>query len=292
MPDRQDARLNAFRPDLADARLKGRVEAERFVEGEVRRVLAPIAPLRRRPEDGAPLDTELLMGERVTVFEDAGDGWCWVQAGADSYVGYVPTACIGRVDDAAPPTARVPVPRTLVFPAPDIKRPPLGALPMGALVSVVGEASDHNADYRELASGGFVVRQHLAPLGEVESDFVAVAERFLGVPYLWGGKSVLGIDCSGLLQLALEMTGASAPRDADMQERDLGTRLAGVEGLQRGDLIFWKGHVGMMLDGRNLLHANAHHMMVAREPLVETIERLTAKAVAITSVRRLRGDTG
>ena len=289
MSDKLDARLNAFRPDLADARLRGKVEAERFVAGEPRRVVAPIAPLRRRPEDGAPLDTELLLGERVVVFEDTRDGWCWLQADADSYVGYVPAACLGPDDAAAPPTARVSVPRTLVFPAPDIKRPPLGALPMGALVAVVGAASDHNADYRELSSGGFVVSQHLAPLEAVETDFVAVAERFLGVPYLWGGKSMLGMDCSGLLQLALEMTGASAPRDADMQERDLGTRLAGVEGLERGDLIFWKGHVGMMADGRTLLHANAHHMMTAKEPLAGTIERLTAKGVAVTSVRRLRG---
>ncbi|MCE7028176.1 NlpC/P60 family protein [Jiella avicenniae] len=290
MSDTLDARLDAFRPDLADARLKGRVEAERFVAGKARRVVAPIAPLRRRPDDGAPLDTELLMGERVMVFEETGDGWCWLQAEADSYVGYAPAACLGRVEDAAPPAARVSVPRTLVFPAPDIKRPPLAALPMGALVSVVGEASDHNAHYAELASGGFVVRQHLAPLAEVETDFVAVAERFLGVPYLWGGKSALGIDCSGLLQLALQATGASAPRDADLQERQLGTRLAGVEGLERGDLIFWKGHVGMMADGRTLLHANSHHMMVAKEPLSATIERLTAKGVAVTSVRRLRGD--
>ncbi|ORE93958.1 NlpC/P60 family protein [Aurantimonas sp. 22II-16-19i] len=282
-----DARRNAFRPDLADMRLKGRVEAERFVEGEPRRIAAPIAPLRRRPAADAPLETELLMGERVRVFEETGDGWCWAQAEADGYVGYLPAACLGP-DDAPPPTARVAVPRTLVFPGPDIKRPPLGALPMGALVAVTGTASDHNADYAELSSGGHVVRQHLAPLDALQADFVAVAERFVAVPYLWGGKSALGIDCSGLVQLALQMTGVAAPRDTDMQERELGTRLAGIEGLRRGDLVFWKGHVGIMLDGQRLLHANAHHMMTAIEPLQAAVDRLAARGAPVTSIRRLR----
>lgn len=287
MSETLDARLNAFRPDLADARLEGRVEAGRFVEGKARRVVAPIAPLRRRPEPDAPLDTELLLGERVRVFEESGEGWCWLQAEADCYVGYVPSGCLAGLDETAPPTARIAVPRTLVFPAPDIKRPPLDALPMGAVVSVTGEASDHNADYARLASGGFVVRQHIAPLDALETDYVAVAERFVGVPYLWGGKSALGIDCSGLVQLALQMTGAAAPRDSDMQQSDLGTRLAGVESMERGDLIFWKGHVGIMADGRNLLHANAHHMMVAKEPLQATLERFQARGVSIASVRRM-----
>ncbi|MBO0902660.1 C40 family peptidase [Jiella sonneratiae] len=288
MTDKPDARLNAFRTDLADIRLEGRVEAARFVAGKPRVVAAPLAPLRRRPREDAALDTELLMGERVAVFEDGDEGWCWVQAEADGYVGYVPAACLAAAGDAAPPTRRVAVPRTLVFPAPDIKRPPLGALPMGALVAVTGEAEDKNAAYAGLATGGYVVKQHLAPLQRFAEDFVAVAERFVGVPYLWGGRSALGIDCSGLVQLALSTSGVAAPRDTDMQERTLGTRLAGIEGLERGDLIFWKGHVGIMVDGGRLLHANAFHMMTAIEPLQETLDRLAAKAVAVTSVRRLR----
>ncbi|MBO0663371.1 C40 family peptidase [Jiella sp. MQZ9-1] len=282
-----DPRLNAMRDDLADARLKGRVEAARFVEGRPFRVTAPLLPLRRRPQHDAALDTELLGGESVLVFDETADGWCWVQAEADSYVGYVPADGLGA-EDAAPPTARVTAPRTLVFPAPDIKRRPLAALPMGAEVAVAGAARDHNADYAELASGGFVVRQHLAGLDERAPDFVAVAERFVGVPYLWGGKSALGIDCSGLVQIALQMGGATVPRDTDMQERALGTRLAGIEGLQRGDLIFWKGHVGIMIDGHSLLHANAHHMMTAIEPLAEAIGRLDARGAGVTSVRRMR----
>ncbi|MBP0615135.1 NlpC/P60 family protein [Jiella mangrovi] len=287
MSDGLNPRLNAFRGDLADARLEGRVEAERFVKGQAQRVVVPLAPLRRRPHDEAPLDTELLMGERVLVFETTTDGWSWVQAEADGYVGYLPASCLGPQDDRVP-TARVVAPRTLVFSGPDIKLKPLGALPMGALVTVTGGASDHNADYAELSSGGYVVVQHLAPLDALQADFVAVAEKFLGVPYLWGGKSVLGIDCSGLVQIALEMTGRRAPRDSGVQERALGTRLAGIEGLQRGDLVFWKGHLGIMADGQHLLHANAHHMMTAIEPLSSTVERLEAKGVPVTSIRRLQ----
>lgn len=283
-----DPRRQAFRADLADRSLEGRVDAARFVEGVPRRVAVPVAPVRRRPEPGAPLDTEALFGETVLVFEDAA-GWSWVRLAADcaeaAYVGYVPSDALAPV---AVPTHRVGVPRTLLFPAPDIKRPPLSFLPMGALVTVTGTAADHNAGYAALLGGGFVVEQHLEPVGTAAPDYVAVAERFLGAPYLWGGKSVAGIDCSGLVQLACAMAGIDAPRDSDMQERELGTRLAGIEALARGDLVFWKGHVGIMLDGARLLHANAHHMLTAVEPLAEAVARIAARGSAVTGVRRVR----
>ncbi len=280
-----DPRLNAFRDDLADGRLQGRVEATRFVAGEECRIVSPVAPVRRRPSPDAPLDTEALFGEPVTVFETDAEGWSWVQLGTDGYVGYVPSVAIGRL--GAAPTHRVRVPRTLLFPGPDIKLPPLHDLPMGALVTVTGAAEDHNARYAMTQPHRAVVEQHLTPLGTVEPDVVAVAERFVGVPYLWGGKSASGIDCSGLVQIACAMAGIDAPRDTDMQERGLGTRIAGIESLQRGDLIFWKGHVGIMLDGTRLLHANAHHMLTAIEPLSAATARLEAKGAAVTSVRRI-----
>ena len=280
-----DPRRNAYRADLADRSLEGRVEAARFVEGVPRRISLPVAPVRRRPDADAPLDTEALFGEAVVVFDDAA-GWSWVQvaAGAAAYVGYVPSDALVP---AAAPTHRVCVPRTLVFPAPDIKRPPLSFLPMGARVTVTGTAADHNAGYAQLLDGGFVVEQHLEPADAVAPDFVAVAERFLGAPYLWGGKSVAGIDCSGLVQQACAMAGVEAPRDTDMQERELGTRIAGIEALARGDLVFWKGHVGIMLDGVRLLHANAHHMMTAVEPLSEAVARIAARGSAVTGIRRI-----
>ncbi len=288
-----DRRLYAFRPDLADVRLRGEVEAECFVEGRSGRIVQPVAPVRLRPAGDAMLATEALFGEPVTVFETDDEGWSWVQLNTDGYVGYMPSAAIewtGSPAAAGPdalPTHKVFVPRTLVFPGPDIKLPPLHDLPMGALVTKTGEAVDHNARYARIATGGAVVEQHLQPLGAALPDFVGAAERFLGVPYLWGGKSVLGIDCSGLVQIACQMAGIIAPRDTDMQERALGTRIAGIEALRRGDLVFWKGHIGIMLDGARLLHANAFHMMTAVEPVSEAIERIAAKGSQVTSVRRM-----
>ena len=279
-----DKRLNAFRDDLADIRLKGRVEAARFVEGTPARVRNPLVSLRRRPAGDAPLETEALFGEGVLVFEAGTEGWSFVQLEGDSYVGWMESEALGPV--GAAPQWKVGAPRTLVFPGPDIKQPPLMALPMGALVVGTGEASDRNADYVTIAPYGAIVRQHLVPVTATQADFVSVAERFLGTPYLWGGKSTLGIDCTGLVQIACSMAGISAPRDSDLQEawaevvREDAPR-------SRGELVFWKGHVGIMLDETRLLHANAHHMMTAVEPLAEAVARIGGKGVPVSSIRRI-----
>ncbi|WP_244486915.1 C40 family peptidase [Aurantimonas sp. Leaf443] len=283
--DMLDRRLNAYRDDLADARLAGRVTAARFVEGEARRVRAPLAPLRRAPRDDAPLETQALMGEAVRVFETDGNGWCFAQLEDDAYVGYLPASALGPLGEA--PTHVVRVNQTFLFPGPDIKRPPLATLPLGARLGIVGEASDRNATYALVAGGGAVVVQHLAGTGPSEADAVETALGFLGTPYLWGGKSALGIDCSGLVQVALGRAGIAAPRDADLQERDLGTPVPAGEAPRRGDLVFWPGHVGLMLDETRLLHANAFHMMTAIEPLAEASARMAARGVALRSVRRL-----
>lgn len=280
-----DKRLHAYRPDLADIRLEGRVEAARFVEGVPERVTTSVEPLRREPRPDAAQETEALHGEEVEVFETTVEGWSWVQLAADGYVGWMATASLGPRTFV--PTHRVTAPRTLLFPGPDIKMPPLMGLPMGTVVSARGEGEDRNARYVLTAPSGAVVAQHLGGLGETVGDFVAVAERFVGSPYLWGGKTTLGIDCSGLVQIALDMAGIAAPRDTDLQERALGTSLASDELLKRGDLVFWKGHVGIMLDGHSLLHANAHHMMTAIEPLAAAVGRSEAKGSAVTSIRRL-----
>ena len=164
------------------------------------------------------------------------------------------------------------------------------ALPLGARVAVLGEAEDRNARYAMIAPAGAVVTQHLAPLQSRAPDFTATAEAFLGAPYLWGGKTSLGIDCSGLVQVALNAGGFPAPRDTDMQEAEIGSALpldAGVPALRRGDLVFWPGHVGIMRDGETLLHANSHHMAVASEPLGVARERIRLRGAEITSIRRL-----
>jgi cell wall-associated NlpC family hydrolase len=283
-----DARLNAFRPDLADMALRHRVEASRFVPGLPHRVAAAQAPVRSAPSADSTLLTEALCGEAVLVFERNADGWAWVQLRRDNYVGWMPADCLGESEPA--PTHKVSALRTLVFSGPDIKTRPLAGLPLGAEIAVTGEAEDRNARYALVAPAGAVVRQHLAPLDASESDWTAVAERFLGTPYLWGGKTSLGIDCSGLVQVALQACGIAAPRDTDMQEAAIAVPLeaGAAEGrLRRGDLVFWKGHVGIMVDAERLLHANAFHMAVAIEPLRVTVERLLARGAAVTSIRRL-----
>src|SRR3954469_19557139 len=184
-----DKRLTPARPDLADERLRGRIPAERYVSGVVRRVVAPSAPLRRHPTPDAPLDTEALMGERVTIY-DEDEGWAWGQLQADGYVGYLPGSALG--EPSPEPDRRVAALRTFVYPGPNLKLPPSAFLSLNAAVSVAAI----EGDWARLACGGFVFARPLAPRDAVEPDFVAVAERLSGVPYLWGGKTSLGLDCS------------------------------------------------------------------------------------------------
>ncbi len=279
-----DRRITPFRPDLAASRLIGQVEARVFVDPEPARLVAASAPLRREPRPDAPLDTEALMGERVDVYERH-EGWAWVQLAGDGYVGYLPDDALRQ--DASEPSHRVCALRTFVYPGPSMKLPPLEALSLGAQVGVAGETGD----FLVLADGGHVFAGHLLPQGRFELDFVAVAERFLHIPYLWGGKTSLGLDCSGLTQLALAAAGIPSPRDSDMLEAALGESVPFEEslaGLKRGDLVFWKGHVGVLTDPNTLLHATAYTMRVMAEPLREARDRIRARSFgAITSIRRL-----
>lgn len=285
--DALDRRVNAVRLDLADSRLEGRVAAARFVAGEPSTVIAASAPVRRRPEGDAPLDTEALFGEPVLVFDHA-DGWSFVQLAGDGYVGYLPSEALEP--GAAPtPTHCVSTVRTLVFPEPDIKRPPIGALPFGAAVVAVGGAEDRNARYVELDGGGFVVVQHLRPVDAPAADAVEEALRFVGSPYLWGGKTSLGVDCSGLIQMAFGASGVALPRDSDMQEASDRFETIPLDSpRRRGDLVFWPGHVGILLDTERLLHANAHAMLTAVEPLTDAVDRIAARGGALRAVRRLK----
>lgn len=279
-----DRRLHAWRRDLADATLRGRVAAERFVNGETQRVIVPTAAVRSAPNPDAAMETEALHGEAVRVFERGDSGYAWVQLQADRYVGYIEVGALGAIVPS--PTHRVSAVRTPVFSRPDIKSPPLGFLPLGGMVAVVSEAQDENARYGILASGGAVVRQHLAALDEYDQDFVAVAERFLETPYLWGGKTGLGLDCSGLVQVALAACGIAAPRDTDMQQAALGEAVDPAA-TRRGDLVFWKGHVAIVTKAGQILHANAHAMRVSREPLEAAIARIAGRGLPVAGARRL-----
>lgn len=280
-----DPRLTPARPDLAAAYLRGKVEASRFVAGRRMRLCAEIADLRRSPALDAPIDTQILHGEEVTLYDER-EGWAWVQLVNDGYVGYTSRNALGEL--GAAPTHRVSVNRTFIYPAPNMKLPVLGALPRGA---AIGVGEQHAGGFAPLAGGGFIFAAHLVPFAQKAADFVAVAEELIGSPYLWGGKSSLGVDCSGLVQLALSTVGHAAPRDTDLQEAAIGRPVpigGALDHLQRGDLIFWKGHVGVMRDERILLHANAHHMLVASELLAEARTRIQRNGAGdITSIRRI-----
>lgn len=282
MAEKLDRRLHAFRPDLADEKLKGRVDAARFIEGVPARVTAPVANLHAGPDKDAAVDTQLLFGEDVEVFDQA-EGWAWVQSTVDGYVGYVPDEQIGQREADA--THLVAVPRSFVYPEAELKKPQLAAHSMGARLRVDGEEEKRGTLYAVLSDGSAMIARHLVPVGLFAQDYVSVAETFLHTPYLWGGRSGFGIDCSGLVQLSLQMAGRNCPRDADMQEQGLGDPVSRTE-LQRGDLVFWKGHVAIMMDETTIIHANGNTMSVAIEPLEQAIARVERLYGQPTSYRR------
>jgi len=279
-----DPRLTPARADLAAKALEGKVAAARYVAGRLCEVVEPQAPLRGEPRFDAPLVTEALKGERVTIYDTNAEGWAWGQLASDRYVGWLPANAL--TPPGVPPTHKVAVLRTFSFPGPSIKLPPTEALPFGARLAVVRM----HERMAVTAAGGYVPAAHLLPVETYEDDFVGVAERFLGVPYLWGGKTALGLDCSGLVQVALNACGISCPRDSDMQEVALGEPVVSAADRsewRRGDLVFWKGHVAIVRDGSSFLHANAFHMAVAIEPIAEAVARIRTAGSEITSVRRI-----
>ncbi len=283
-----DLNITPYRPDLAAAHLRGRLAAERYAEGTAMCVTVPQTPMRGRADRDAPWTSELLMGEAFVAYERK-NGWAWGQSAEDEYVGYVEDS--GLDATAAAPTHRIGAVSALVYPAADLKREPIATLSYGARVAMLEETDK----YARLAGGGWVARVALSPLDVLVPDYVATAERFLGTPYLWGGRTSAGLDCSGLVQIALMAAGHAAPRDSYLQEQAIGVPVASDEWgrLRRGDLVFFPGHVGIMTDGTALLHANATAMAVSRDPLAEVARRVAGPdgaGIGITSVRRIIGD--
>jgi cell wall-associated NlpC family hydrolase len=278
-----DPRLTPARGDIAAKYLEGKVSAERFVAGEEFEIACALAPLREVPRSDASLLTQALKGERVTIYDRTSEGFAWGQLGSDGYVGWLPDAALTK--PSAVPTHKVTALRTFAFPGASIKLPPVETLPLGAKLNVARE----DGVFVVTREGWYLPRRHVGDIDAIEDDFVTVAERFVGTPYLWGGKSSLGIDCSGLVQVALTAAGTGCPRDSDMQQTGLGRELSAAETrkLQRGDLIFWKGHVAIVRDQTTIVHANAHHMATVVENTAEAIARIKAAGSDVLAIKRL-----
>lgn len=285
--DTLDHRLNVYSDTLADARLRDKVSAAAFVEGVRRQVSDAVAPVFRQPSGDAAIDSEFLFGETVRVFDESA-GWAWCQSEIDDYVGFVPSSALSI--QVQTPTHRVASLLTPLYPEPELRRPPLQLLSIGSRLTIVGATTVRDLAYALLEDGSAVAADHLRPIDtSMDDDFVSVAEQFLGRPYIWAGRSGLGVDCSGLIQLAMMMTGDCPLRDSDMMETSVGEALdlsGGLPDLRRGDLIFWKGHVGVLTDPGHILHASGRTMTVINEAAGELIERLGGKGLPVTALRR------
>lgn len=273
-----DRRLTPANDRVAALRLRGQVEAETYVEGTRYSVNIPVAGLLKSP--GGARDRQVLYGNSVIVYEFHA-GYAFVETAYDGYVGYIAEDAIGPANDATHSVVQL---STHTYPKADLKTHEIAALSFGSQTRIIGE----EGSFCKTDTGHFIPKQHLRPIKETATDPVSVAELFLGTPYLWGGNSAWGIDCSGLVQAALKTCGLPCPGDSDLQEKALGQPMKSNTPYQRGDFLFWKGHVAMAVDAETLIHANGYSMSVTLENIQSTIKRIEAQGEGpLTSHRRI-----
>lgn len=279
-----DPRLHAFRPDLADVSLRNSVTADRYVEPVLRQCVRGVVPLLAAPDPAARQVSEIRYGEFLDVFELPGadkEGFAWVQNRSDRYVGYLPFVEV-LSEEIADLSNRINVLRTFVYPEPDLKASPMDELTLGSHVRL----GPVEGKFRKLGSGGYVFAKHsTAAKDALTPDYIFTAGRLLHTPYLWGGRTPRGIDCSGLVQLSLEMAGIDCPRDSDQQREAFGKPLSchwRDTPWKRGDLVFIEpNHVGIMTGSDHILHASGHHMLVVVEPLIDAVFASGGEIVAM-----------
>lgn len=272
-----DRRVNAVRGDIADLALAGTLFAPHYARPMPRICTARHQMLRAAPSSTAAGISQILRGEGFAVVDISG-GWAWGYTVHDHYVGYLPVSALG---EEAAPTHIVDQRAALIFTAADPRSPLRGVLPMGARFPAESEG-----DFLKTPDG-YVHHRHATPIGSVTADPATLAERLVGMPYLWGGRGGDGIDCSGLVQIAFGLAGTALSRDSDQQLAMAGKDIAPDSPLLRGDLIFLPDHVAMMIDAENIIHANGHAMAVAIEPLAEMLARYAQNGDAVLARRRL-----
>jgi len=278
-----DPRLHPYKPDIAAAHLEGKVEASHFVNGKPHRVIEPLTDILS-DQMGDARTSQALYGETFVVYQTEGY-WAWGQLMTDGYVGWVSALSLVASDDTGA-THLVSVPLTRAT-NDSIKVLGNGPIPMGAQLRLSDPSISVGGSSASFAQcdAGALPAAHIRTLDDQASDWVAIAELFANTPYVWGGRSALGIDCSALVQLALQQAGIACPRDSDMQEAEISQAIARQDGLQRGDLVFWPGHVGIMLDDTVLFHANAFAMSTVPE-LLSDVEKRVGEA---RTIKRLKG---